>query len=55
MNNAPEITAETINYIGCLTNGAKFTYCSAYCEIRKCVNQKGFQTCGDRCAKENLK
>ena len=47
MNNAPEITAATINCMGCRTNGAKFAYCSDLCEIRKCVNGKGFDTCGD--------
>lgn len=47
MNNAPEITAETINCMGCRTDGVKFAYCSNYCEIRKCVKEKGFNTCGD--------
>lgn len=47
MNNAPEITAATINCMGCRTEGAKFAYCSAYCRIRKCVHEKGFATCGD--------
>ena len=37
MNNAPEITAATINCMGCRTDGMKFAYCSDYCEIRKCV------------------
>ncbi|WP_321517297.1 DUF3795 domain-containing protein [uncultured Bacteroides sp.] len=46
MNNAPEITAATINCMGCRTDGAKFAYCSDYCEIRKCVYEKGFNTCG---------
>ena len=35
MNNAPEITAATINCMGCRVDGAKFAYCSDYCEIRK--------------------
>ncbi len=47
MNNAPEITAATINCMGCRADGVKFAYCSDYCEIRKCVNGKGFDTCGD--------
>ena len=47
MNNAPEITAATINCMGCRTDGMKFAYCSDYCEIRKCVSGKGFNTCGD--------
>lgn len=47
MNNAPQITAATINCMGCRTEGVKFAYCSDYCEIRKCVQAKGFDTCGD--------
>lgn len=47
MNNAPQITAATINCMGCRAEGVKFAYCSDYCEIRKCVTQKGFDTCGD--------
>lgn len=47
MNNAPQITAATIHCMGCRTDGAKFAYCSDYCEIRKCVYAKGFHTCGD--------
>mgnify|MGYP002088024195 FL=1 len=47
MNNAPEITAATINCMGCRADGVKFAYCSDYCEIRKCVYEKGFNTCGD--------
>ncbi len=46
MNNSPEITAETINCMGCRVDGVKFAYCG-FCEIRKCVNEKGFNTCGD--------
>ena len=47
LNNAPEITASTINCIGCRTDGVKTVYCSDMCEIRKCVHEKGFDTCGD--------
>lgn len=47
MNNAPEITLETINCTGCRTDGVKFAFCSDFCEIRKCVSEKGFDTCGD--------
>ena len=25
----------------------QFAFCSEYCEIRKCVHAKGFNTCGD--------
>lgn len=47
MNNTSEITPETINCTGCRVDGSKFAYCSNYCEIRKCVQAKGFNTCGD--------
>lgn len=47
MNNAPEITAATINCMRCRVDGAKTVYCSDMCEIRKCVYEKGFDTCGD--------
>lgn len=47
MNNAPEITAATINCMGCRADGAKTVYCSDMCEIRKCVYEKGFDTCGN--------
>ena len=39
MNNAPEITAATINCMGCRADGVKFAYCSVYCEI--CFNTWG--------------
>ena len=47
LNNAPEITASTINCMGCRTDGVKTVYCSDMCETRKCVHEKGFDTCGD--------
>jgi hypothetical protein len=43
---APSITAESINCMGCRPDGAKFSHCDN-CEIRKCVAEKGFNTCGD--------
>jgi hypothetical protein len=48
MNNAPEITAETINCLGCRTEGVKFGFC-AMCGIRSCAQDRGFETCG-QCA-----
>jgi hypothetical protein len=51
MNNAPEITAETINCLGCRMEGTKFGYCSM-CKILACVTSKGYNTCGD-CAELN--
>lgn len=47
LNNAPEITAATINCMGCRAEGVKTVFCSDLCAIRKCVNDKGFETCGD--------
>lgn len=44
--NAPGITWEMINCTGCNEEGVKFGHCSM-CEIRKCAQAKGFNTCGD--------
>ena len=46
MNNTPEITAETINCLGCRTEGLKFGFCGM-CEIRSCAIGRGFETCGE--------
>ena len=46
MFNAPEITTETINCMGCRTDGVKISQCDV-CDIRNCVNIKGFATCGE--------
>jgi hypothetical protein len=46
MYSAPDITATSINCTGCRADGAKVAHCSD-CEIRKCVHEKGFNTCGD--------
>lgn len=46
MNNAPEITAASINCVGCRAEGVKFAYCS-FCEIRQCAESKGLDTCGN--------
>ena len=40
------ITAEMINCMGCRENGVHFGHCFE-CEIRICVKDKGFETCGD--------
>ena len=41
-----DITPEMINCTGCREEGVKFAHC-AECEIRNCVQSKGFQTCAD--------
>lgn len=46
LNHAP-IIAEMINCMGCRTDGVKTPYCDSMCEIRKCVMNKGFETCGN--------
>ncbi|MGN0032375.1 MAG: DUF3795 domain-containing protein [Candidatus Limimorpha sp.] len=46
LNNCPEITPGQINCMGCRTQGVKTVYCG-FCEIRNCVNNKGFNTCGE--------
>lgn len=45
MNDSPQITPETIECMGCRTEGVKFGYCSM-CGIRTCATGKGFETCG---------
>ena len=47
MNHTDQITPETINCMGCRTDGIKFAYCASMCPIRKCAEAKGFETCGD--------
>ena len=42
----PDITPEMINCTGCREAGVKFAHC-AECEIRNCVNSKGFETCAN--------
>jgi hypothetical protein len=46
MYQAPNITPESINCVGCRIDGVKIGHHSV-CEIRKCVETKGFNTCGD--------
>lgn len=45
MNHTDLITPETINCVGCREEGVKFYYCSHLCEIRRCAQARGFQTC----------
>ena len=46
MYNSPEITAESINCLGCRADGVKIGHCND-CGIRNCVKTKGFVSCGD--------
>lgn len=45
-NNAP-IKPEHINCMGCRTEGVKYLFCGELCPIRKCVREKGYNTCAD--------
>ena len=36
-----------IDCMGCRTEGVKFAYCNGMCSIRRCVSEKGYETCGD--------
>lgn len=45
-NDAP-IKPEHINCMGCRTEGVKYLYCSDLCPVRKCVSEKGYDTCAD--------
>ena len=44
--NTPQITAESINCLGCRTDGVKIGHCDD-CEIRNCVKIKDYNTCGE--------
>jgi len=46
LNSVP-IAPEMINCTGCRVDGVKTFFCSNLCEIRKCVQNKGFETCGE--------
>ena len=45
--NKVTITPEMINCMGCRADGVKTYFCSNLCEIRKCVLNKGFETCAN--------
>jgi len=45
MNGVP-IAPDSINCLGCRTDGVKFSYCDM-CEIRSCAAGKSFSTCGE--------
>lgn len=46
LNQVP-ITPEMIQCTGCRADGVKTYFCSNLCEIRKCAQNKGFETCGE--------
>ena len=46
MYNAPDITPESINCVGCREEGVKVAHCD-FCEIKVCTASKGFETCGE--------
>ena len=46
MYNAASLTPDSINCTGCRQEGVKFAHCEI-CKIRLCVNEKGYETCGD--------
>ncbi len=50
--NHTSITPEMINCTGCRTEGVKTFFCSNLCQIRQCVQNRGFETCAD-CAELN--
>ena len=44
--NAPDMKIEMINCTGCREEGVKLSHCSE-CQVRNCVQSKGFKTCAD--------
>ena len=55
MNHTDQITPETINCLGCRSDGVKFAYCEYMCTIRKCCIAKGFSTCAACAEKASCK
>ncbi len=45
--NGINIAPEMINCVGCRVDGDKTYFCSNLCEIRKCAQNKKFETCGE--------
>ena len=57
--NGVDITPEMINCVGCRIPGVKTPYCDAMCPIKKCAEEKAFETCEDcseleKCEKVNM-
>ena len=50
--NHASITPDMINCTGCRADGIKTFFCSDLCKVRKCVTNKGFETCA-QCAELN--
>ena len=44
--NNPDMTIDMINCTGCREEGVKLSHC-AECQVRVCVQAKGYQTCAD--------
>ena len=40
------ITPEMINCTGCRIEGTKTPFCESLCPIRKCAQEKNYETCG---------
>jgi len=45
-HNVAGITPDMINCTGCREEGVKIKHCQE-CQIRNCVSEKGYKTCGD--------
>jgi len=46
LNNC-EIPAEALHCMGCRMDGVKTFFCADMCEIKKCAESKGYDTCGE--------
>ena len=46
-NYGANLTPEMVNCTGCRMPGVKSPNCQQYCQIRRCVAEKGYKTCGD--------
>lgn len=46
-NHTDEIKPEHINCLGCRGEGVKTYFCTELCEVRRCTQSKGYETCGE--------
>ncbi len=47
LNHTDMVRPEHINCLGCRVEGVKTVFCSTMCDIRRCCQSKGFDTCRD--------
>jgi len=53
--NSCEVPAAALHCMGCRMDGVKTFFCTDMCEIRKCAESKGYETCGECGELDNCK